>query len=163
VPSDLSPNALATHDDRLRRAARHLCASPHDAEDLLQDTYVSVLRKRRRLDSADAELGYLMRALRNTHMSNLRRGKRGPEVATIACAEASAVPARTASPLTLVFVGEVLRAIAALPTEQRATLTAVDVVGLSYNEAARALDTPVGTIMSRLHRGRGRLAQAIAT
>ena len=66
------------------------------------------------------------------------------------------------SPATVVYAREIVREIARLPTEQRRTVTAVDIVGLSYGEAARALDTPVGTVMSRLHRGRGRLVAALA-
>ena len=56
---------------------------------------------------------------------------------------------------------EVFGAIAALPDDQRDVLAAVDVAGLSYQEAADALDVPVGTIMSRLYRGRNRVAETV--
>jgi RNA polymerase sigma-70 factor (ECF subfamily) len=58
---------------------------------------------------------------------------------------------------------EVFSAIAALPDDQRDALAAVDVAGLSYQEAADALEVPVGTIMSRLYRGRNRVAEAVGT
>jgi RNA polymerase sigma-70 factor (ECF subfamily) len=58
---------------------------------------------------------------------------------------------------------EVLAAVARLPEEYRDTVAAVDVGGLTYAEAARALDVPEGTIMSRLSRGRAQVADALAT
>ena len=60
--------------------------------------------------------------------------------------------------MTQLAAREVFSAIAALPEDQRDALAAVDVAGLSYQEAAEALEVPVGTIMSRLYRGRNRLA-----
>jgi RNA polymerase sigma-70 factor (ECF subfamily) len=56
---------------------------------------------------------------------------------------------------------EVFEAIAALPEDQRDVVAAVDVAGLSYQEAAGALEVPIGTVMSRLYRGRNRVAQAV--
>jgi RNA polymerase sigma-70 factor, ECF subfamily len=163
VPEHLSPSDLLIHHDRLRRAARHLCGSPEDADDLVQDTYVRVLDKRRPLASGSAALAYLLRALRNTHVSNLRRSDRRLQAAALADDHPAAVAPASASPTTRLYTRELLREIAALPVAQREALTAVDVMGLSYAEAASALDTPVGTVMSRLHRGRSRLTQALAT
>jgi len=56
----------------------------------------------------------------------------------------------------------VFAAIAALPDDQRDVIAAVDVAGLSYAEAAESLGVPAGTVMSRLHRGRSRVAAAVA-
>src|SRR5436853_3440416 len=67
----LDPAHLGDHLDRLYRAAWALCGSREDAEDLVQETYSLVLRKRRWL-RGDDDLGYLLRVLRNTHFSRLR-------------------------------------------------------------------------------------------
>lgn len=159
---DLRPTALPLHHDRLCRAARHLCASPQDADDLVQDTYVRVLDKRRALDSGGAAPAYLMRALHNTHVSGLRRDHRRPQTVPLAPEQPTIMAPTSASPATLLFVRELLRAVAALPVHQRRALTAIDVLGLSYAEAASTLDTPIGTVMSRLHRARHRVSEAMA-
>ena len=159
---DLRPTSLLIHHDRLCRAARHLCASPEDADDLVQDTYVRVLDKRRALDSGGAARAYLLRALHNTYVSGLRRDDRRPQTVPLAREQPAVVAPSSASPAMRLFVRELLRAVAALPVQQRRALTAIDVLGLSYAEAASALDTPIGTVMSRLHRARHRVGEAMA-
>jgi RNA polymerase sigma-70 factor (ECF subfamily) len=162
VPTDLDPNVLIAHHERVCRAARGLCASPQDADDLVQDTYVRLLAKHRRLKTSGADLGYLLRALRNMHVSNLRKRRTQAQAAELmtTCAEAFAPP--SASPATVVFARELLREMRRLPADQRRAVTAVDLIGFSYGEAAQLLDTPVGTVMSRLYRGRARLSAALA-
>src|SRR6188472_1753880 len=71
----LDPAGLGDHIDRLYRAAWALCGSREDAEDLVQETYAQVLRKRRFLRETD-DLGYLLRVLRNTYVSRLRAAGR---------------------------------------------------------------------------------------
>src|SRR5204862_4264465 len=73
----LDPDGLGDHIDQLYRAAYALCGSPHDAEDLVQETFANVL-KRPRLLRDDNEIGYLLRALRNTHASRDRSAARRP-------------------------------------------------------------------------------------
>src|ERR1700750_1641489 len=73
----LDPESLGDHVDAMYRAAWALCGSRHDAEDLVQDTLVNVL-KRPRLLRKDNELGYLLRALRNTYNSRYRVISRRP-------------------------------------------------------------------------------------
>jgi RNA polymerase sigma-70 factor (ECF subfamily) len=162
MPDELRSSALVTHHDRLCGAARRLCGSPEDADDLVQDTYVRVLDKRRALDSGAAASAYLLRALHNTHVSGLRRDHRRPQTVPLAHEQPTVMAPASASPATTLFVRELLRAVAALPVQQRRALTAIDVLGLSYAEAASALDTPIGTVMSRLHRARHRVVAAMA-
>ena len=72
-----------------------------------------------------------------------------------------AAPAAASSPLERLAAREVFAAVAALPQDFRDVLAAVDVAGLSYAEAAKSLDLPVGTVMSRLSRGRRHVAEAL--
>jgi RNA polymerase sigma-70 factor (ECF subfamily) len=161
VPNDLSPRSLDQHVDRLYRAASAMCRSREDAEDLVQETFARVLSRRRRLDSADATLPYLLTTLRNTHVSTLRTRRCRPQTAELRSDDPRLVASRSASPVAALAAREVFSAIAGLPPAQRQVVTAVDVAGLSYGEAADALAIPVGTVMSRLHRGRTRVAHTV--
>src|SRR5436305_10846982 len=71
----LDPDRLGDHIDRLYRAACALCGSRHDAEDLVQETFANVLKRPRRLRDGN-EIGYLLRALRNTHANCYRTAAR---------------------------------------------------------------------------------------
>jgi RNA polymerase sigma-70 factor, ECF subfamily len=161
MPDELDPGALARHHDRLCRAAGALCGSRDDVDDLVQDTYARVLSRRRRLQSSHATLPYLLRALRNTHVSGLRLRDRRPQTDVLDHDDKRISAPDSASPAAALLAREVLRAIAELPTQQRRIVIAVDVAGLSYQETASELDTPLGTVMSRLHRGRRRVARTV--
>ena len=157
---DLEPGALGDHLDRLYRAAWALCGSREDAEDLVQETYARVLAKRRVIGSDEAALAYLLRVMRNTFVSQLRTRGRRPATVTD---EGRAEPAAgTGSPEDALAAREVFAAISQLPDGLRDAVVAVDVLGLSYGEAAKALRVPAGTIMSRLSRGRSRVAAAVS-
>jgi RNA polymerase sigma-70 factor, ECF subfamily len=156
----LSPDRLPLHLPRLRRFARHLVGSSDAAEDLVQDTLERVLRSKRRLSGGD-EFPYLARAMRNTYVDRVRANSRQvrtvellPETSASASAPAED---RTAAALD---ARAVLDAIAALPAQYRDVVVAVDIQGCSYAEAAEILEVPIGTIMSRLYRGRDRVARA---
>jgi RNA polymerase sigma-70 factor, ECF subfamily len=154
----LDPNSLGSHLERLYRAAYGLCGSRQDAEDLVQDTYERVLRRPRFL-RRDDDLGYLLRVLRNTWVSK-HRAQRAVVVAP-AGDEIEEIGG-THDPIAQRMEGaEVFEALQALTEPLREALVAVDVVGLSYKEAAHALGTKEGTIMSRLHRGRGQIAERL--
>jgi RNA polymerase sigma-70 factor, ECF subfamily len=156
----LDPERLGDHFDRLFRAAWALCGSREDAEDLVQETYARVLRKRRLLRSDD-DLGYLLRALRNTHFSLLgAAGRRVRPEPLPDDLDRLADPAAI-TPQAVLEAREVYGLIAALPAEFREALVAVDVLGLSYREAARALRVREATITTRLYRARQRLARAL--
>lgn len=154
----LAPESLADHVGRLYRAAYGLCGSAQDAEDLVQDTFERVLRRPRFLRSHDNDLAYLMRVMRNTWISS----RRTPRPLTVAVEPeelaAAAVTADDPVATGVVESGAIYAALRALSDPLRETVIAVDVVGLSYREAAKALGCKEGTIMSRLHRARSQLA-----
>ena len=160
TPRRLEPETLPDHLTRLYRAAWAMCGSREDAEDLVQETYLKVLAKPRVLRRGD-ELGYLMRVLRNTHVSRLRTADRRPQTAEL---QDHAHPSemRTAlRPEEAVEASEVFAAVSALPDQYRDALVAIDVAGLSYKEAAKVLGTREGTIMSRLYRARQQVARTV--
>jgi RNA polymerase sigma-70 factor (ECF subfamily) len=151
----LDPESLGSHVARLYRAAYGLTGSRQDAEDLVQDTFERVL-KRPRFLRRDEDLVYLLRVLRNTWISS-HRAKRGV-VTSPAGEEIEAIEAPN-DPIAQSIEGAVVyEALQELTQPLREALVAVDILGLSYREAAKALGTKEGTIMSRLHRGRGQIA-----
>jgi RNA polymerase sigma-70 factor (ECF subfamily) len=156
----LDPARLGDHLDRLYRAAYAFVGTPHEAEDLVQETYARVLARPRRL-TPGRELGYLLTALRHTFI-DLRRRRR-PEVTgldeMVAAVPDQRASARADHGLT---ASEVYGAIAALPEVYREAVAAVDLAGLSYKEAADLLGVPIGTVMSRLYRGRAQLAEKLS-
>jgi RNA polymerase sigma-70 factor, ECF subfamily len=157
---ELDPARLGDHVDRLYRAAWALTGSREDAEDLVQDTYVRVLARPRFLRRED-DLGYLLRVLRNTFLNEQRTRSRRPRTSPLP-EGADFVEQRGATqPEHALEAREVYEAIAALPDEFRDVLVAVDVAGLSYREAADALGTREGTVMSRLYRARRRIVRHI--
>jgi RNA polymerase sigma-70 factor (ECF subfamily) len=153
-PRPLDPDRLPDHIDRLYRAAWALCGSRHDAEDLVQETFSTVL-KRPRILRDDNELGYLLRALRNTHINRLRSASRRPETRQLLETDE---PSR---PETRVNAHELMEAIAGAPAWYRDAVVAVDVLGMSYREAARALRVREATLTTRLHRGRQHVAREL--
>jgi RNA polymerase sigma-70 factor, ECF subfamily len=152
----LAPEVLAAHTDLLYRAARGLCRSHHEAEDLVQEMFAQVLTRPRLLRRGH-EVGYLLRALRNTHVNRRRAAARRPLTVPLpdtdfggACVIPATVTAR-----------EVLSAIAGAPEPYRQTVLAIDVLGLSYEQAALHLQTNTATITSRLARGRRCVARSL--
>jgi RNA polymerase sigma-70 factor, ECF subfamily len=157
----LDPQSLTQHVDRLYRAAWALCGSREDAEDLVQETFARVLARPRVL-SGDDELYYLMRVLRNTFFTGRRTASRRPvTVATLDDFDA-VDPRPLGQPERALEMQEVYATIAALPEDHRLALVAVDVLGLSYREAARALRVREATITTRLFRARKQVAKQLA-
>jgi RNA polymerase sigma-70 factor (ECF subfamily) len=153
----LDPESLSRHVDRLYRAAWALCGSREDAEDLVQETFARVLSRPRVVRGED-DLYYLMRALRNTFFSSLRTASRRPR--TVATLEDVAAVDRRSSghPEKALEVQEVYATIAQLAEDFRLALVAVDVLGMSYREAAHALNVREATLTTRLHRARKQVA-----
>jgi RNA polymerase sigma-70 factor (ECF subfamily) len=157
----LDPTRLGDHLDRLYRAAWALCGSREDAEDLVQETYARVLSRPRFLRSED-DLGYLLRTLRNTFL-NQRRAARSRVRAEPSSDDLELVAdPQSREPDAAIEAGELYAAVAALPDDFRDVLVAVDVTGLSYKEAARALRIREGTVMSRLYRARQQVARRLS-
>ena len=153
----LDPETLGDHIDRLFRAAWAMCGNRDDAQDLVQDTYARVLARPRLLRSDD-DLGYLLRVLRNTHISRLRAAGRRP-VGVPFPNDLEPVDERMGwRPEFALDTDELFGAISGLPESFRDVLIAVDVAGLSYREAGRALGVREATVTSRLHRARRQVA-----
>jgi RNA polymerase sigma-70 factor (ECF subfamily) len=151
---------VVEHLPRLYRAARAWTGSREEAEDLVQETCARVLA-RPRLLRGDDELGYLLRALRNTLVSQRRARSRRPETTELV-EELNAGSRAGDDPAEATENRQVYAAIHELPEEFRDALVAVDIVGLSYGEAARSLAVPEGTLTSRLFRARDRVASRLA-
>ena len=152
----LDPMVLPDHIDVLYRAAWALCGSRHEAEDLVQETFAQVL-KRPRLLRSDNDVGYLLRAVRNTHARRQRDDTRRPITVPLLETDCNDPAEVVAS----IDVRQLMAAIAAAPEPYRDAIVAVDVVGLSYRQAARQLRTREATITSRLSRGRQHVARAL--
>lgn len=146
----------------LYQVAYRLTGNDDDAQDLVQEV---LLRVRRGLPSyrPGSMEGWLSRIATNAFLDEVRRRKRRPvepfpgEPDRVAPAAMSAddALAHTALP------EDVQRALAALPADYRAAVVLCDVVGLSYDEIAETLDVPIGTVRSRIHRGRSLLREAL--
>ena len=119
-----------------------------------------MLRKPRVLHSED-DVGYLLRVLRNTFFSSRRTAGRRPQTTPLPD-DMDLVEDRSATqPESRIESAELYAAIAALPDDFRDALVAIDVAGLSYREAARALRVREATITTRLHRARQRVARTL--
>ena len=119
-----------------------------------------MLRSPRRIHGD--EYPYLTRALRNTHVDRARAAARQPQtVELVPEAVETQRPAGEDRIASVLEAREVLAAVAGLPDVYRDVVVAVDVQGASYQEAADQLGVPVGTVMSRLYRGRRRVVEAV--
>jgi RNA polymerase sigma-70 factor (ECF subfamily) len=159
---ELDPNRLGDHLDRLYRAAWALTGSREDAEDLVQDTYAKILTRPRFL-RGEEDLWYLMRTLKNVFLSQ-RRTLAARTTSVTLDEETDPVEAPSSvQPDQAAEACEVYAAISDLPDDMRDALVAIDIVGLSYEEASKALKVRQGTITSRLFRARQRVAQQLGT
>jgi RNA polymerase sigma-70 factor, ECF subfamily len=149
---------LPTHEARLFRAAYALAGSRADAEDLVQETFTRVLASRRG-PRHKADIRYLMRSLRNTWI-DFQRARAVRPVAAASDAVDWVVDG-SADPQTALDVQAAYDAMRDLSPPLREAIATVDVAGLSYKEAARALRIRPGTLMSRLSRARDRVAEAL--
>jgi RNA polymerase sigma-70 factor (ECF subfamily) len=156
----LDPSSLGQHLDGLYRSAWALCGSREDAEDLVQETLVRVLARPRTVGSG-GQRAYLLRALRNTFYSRLRTASRRPRETDTLDEVTVSEPRVSGQPERALEVSEIFDVIAELPEDFRMAIVAVDVLGLSYGEAAEALDAREATITTRLYRARQRVARQL--
>ena len=155
----LDPDRAADLLDRLYRTAVLITRDSHEAEDLVQDTYELILRRPREL-SGECELHYMRAAMRrragDRHRESCRR------VPVVGRESAPAVRCRAGEdPCRRAEQAEVLAALRSLPSIHREVLVATYVAGLTYGEAAAALGVARGTVMSRVHRARAALVDAL--
>jgi RNA polymerase sigma-70 factor (ECF subfamily) len=162
------------HLDRLYGAALRYVRRPADADDLVQEALTTAFRAYHQVEEGSNVRAWLYRVLHTTFLSQYRReGRRPTEDSTedmVAAATGAIITGRTratapsAENLALDAFGpdEVREALAALPEEQRVAVYLADVEGFAYREIAEIMDSPVGTVMSRLHRGRGALRASLA-
>jgi RNA polymerase sigma-70 factor, ECF subfamily len=156
----LDPNTLGDHIDRLFRAAWALSGSRAEAEDLVQETFARVL-ERPRFVRRGSDLAYLMRVLRNTWVDfhrarSARPDTSGPPEAVEWIVDRAGDPGEVALDVQMAY-----EAMRELSPPLREAIAAVDVLGLSYRDAAKALRIRQGTVMSRLSRARERIAAAL--
>lgn len=180
VPATLAPVAVVTSDgdraarferdalpylDALYAAALRMTRNPADAEDLVQETFVKAFAAFHQFQEGTNLKAWLYRILTNTYITSYRRKQREPFMSgtddlddwqmqfTQAYATGELRSAE-AEALDRLPDSEVVRALAELPEDFRMAVYLADVEGFAYREIAEIMDTPIGTVMSRLHRGR---------
>ena len=144
------------------RLALSITRDHAEAEDLVQDSLIRAYRALERFDGANRR-AWLLTIVRNTHINRNRRRRPGL-LADPAQAEqkARSAPGAETEALAAMFDARVKAALRELPVDQQAVIALVDVAGLSYQQAADALGAPLGTVMSRLHRGRKRIKRKLS-
>ncbi len=144
---------------RLRRYARALTRNTEQADDLVQDTLVRALVKQNFWQAGTNLRAWLFTLMHNQNVNNVRRGIRQAQMIDIETTTNTL--AATTDPTASRQLYELDRALDRLPPEQRQTILLVGLEEFSYKEAAVILDTPVGTVRSRLSRGRDTLRRLL--
>jgi RNA polymerase sigma-70 factor, ECF subfamily len=167
APADWTPpswdEVVRTHSARVYRLAYRLTGNPHDAEDLTQDVFVRVFRSLSSYTPGTFE-GWLHRITTNLFLDQVRRKQR---IRFDALAEDASdrLPGREPTPAQVYddqhFDGDVQHALDELSPDFRAAVVLCDVEGLSYEEIAATLGIKLGTVRSRIHRGRAQLRASL--
>ena len=157
--------------DQVYRVARHLVGSREEAEDLMQETYARAFRSWRSFTPGTNLRAWLLRILTNLNIDRGRRRQRTPDTQPLEEGDYflyNKLEASTGEQLDEERVLErlsqdaIVHALSAVPHDFRDVVVLVDIGDFSYQDAAQILDIPVGTVMSRLHRGRRILKTQLA-
>jgi len=143
--------AIASEIPRLRRYARALLGDRGEPDDLVQECLVRALRRQRQWRRGESPRKWLFTILHNLYVDGVRATANRPGLVAL---DEAATEMHDGDPSAAIDIG---RGLASLPVEQRQVVLLVGLEGLSYAEAADVLGVPIGTIMSRLARGRERL------
>jgi len=156
--------------DQVYRVARRLVSTREEAEDLVQETYARAFRSWRSFQPGTNLRAWLFRILTNLNIDRGRREQRSPATEPIEEGdyylynrlEDAGAPQAEEQIVERLSRDGVVEALAAVPHDFRDVLVLVDIGEFSYRDAAQILDIPVGTVMSRLHRGRRVLKHELA-
>ncbi len=159
--------------DQVYQVARRLVGSREEAEDLMQDTYARAFRSWRSYQSGTNLRAWLLRILTNLNIDRARARQRRPQTEPLeegdyflynrlAGSGGDQQPEEEERVLARLSQDGVVAALSELPHDFRDVVVLVDIGGFAYAEAAQILDIPVGTVMSRLHRGRRILKRQLA-
>jgi RNA polymerase sigma-70 factor (ECF subfamily) len=158
--------------DQVYRVARHLAGSSEDADDLVQDTYARAFRSWRQYTPGTNLRAWLLRILTNLNIDRGRRQQRTPATQPLEEGDyylynrlEQTMPDGQEGEervLERLSQNDVVGALADVPHDFRDVIVLVDIGDFSYADAAQILDIPIGTVMSRLHRGRRILKQGMA-
>jgi RNA polymerase sigma-70 factor (ECF subfamily) len=158
--------------DQVYRVARRLVGSREEAEDLVQETYARAFRSWRSFTPGTNMRAWLLRILTNLNVDRGRRIQRSPDAQPLEESDyylanklASAAGEQVLEQDHVVerlSQDSIVQALSDLPPQFRDVVVLVDIGDFTYADAAQILDIPIGTVMSRLHRGRRGLKQALA-
>ena len=157
--------------DQVYRVARHLAGSREDAEELVQETYARAFRSWRSFQPGTNMRAWLLRILTNLNIDRGRRQQRAPQMQPLEAndyflydrlAESGDGLSDEDRVVERLSQDDIVDALASVPHDFRDVVVLVDIGDFSYADAAQILDIPVGTVMSRLHRGRRALKRELA-